>query len=259
MNQKLTRRSLLCAGLALPLFAGCGGGSGESSAGVLGGGNATRGTLSLSLSFSPTRAPKTLLRARAFGGNIPIGTHAVSVTVTNTSTGAKVADPKLITAPLSRPGPIPTTVHVDFANIPVGPVTVKAVAYPDQAGRGTPLATGSTTGQITAGATTNVLVPFTLTLVMLKASPTTVPVSSFAGTPSHTAQVTASVLDGSDKPLQLPIYWLSQDPGIAQVAFDPNNPGTATITGVALGNTIVTLVEPNSGMTATVQVATDPE
>jgi hypothetical protein len=253
MKNRLTRRGLLFAWLAAPLLGGCGGGSGPPALGSSADGGG-RGTLALTMNFQASRAAKPRAGTRAFGGFIPIGTRAVVVAVTNSTTGAALAPSQLIAAPLSGPGAIPTVVPVEFTGLPVGPVTVTATAYPDAAVQGVPIATGMASGHIVASSKTNLSVTFTLTLSKLTASPASVTVDPFTTGAIHTAQVTATVADASGRALVLPIYWLSQDPGVAQVTFDPDSPGTATITAVAEGRTVVTLVEPNSGMTAAVAV-----
>src|SRR5437867_1938404 len=100
MDQMVTRRGLLCAGLALPFFTGCGSGSGTPAAG--GGANTTggtRGTLTLTLNIPPARATGKPAKSRAFGGFIPLGTRAVQVSVKDSPTGNLLAPSQLITAP----------------------------------------------------------------------------------------------------------------------------------------------------------------
>jgi len=250
MDPIFTRRTLLCAGLTLPLFAGCGGGSGTAASNVAGG---TRGTVTLTLNMPPSRTPRTAAKTRAAGDFIPLGTRAVQVAITDATTGAAVAPSQLITAPFANTTS-PTIVTARFANVPVGSIRVQVTAFPDAAGQQTPLANGSATGQVNAGATTSLLVPLTLTLAKLSTSPDTVIVDPTVTSSNHTATITASALDGSNRTLNLPVYWLSMDPGVAQVTFDPANPTVATITGVSFGSATVVLVEPNSGMSATVDV-----
>ena len=255
MDRNVTRRRLLYAGLALPLFGGCGGGAGTVPAG--GGTDATntaRGTLALTMNFQASRAAGTPARTRDFNGFIPIGTRAVLVQVLDPNSGAEIAPSQLVAAPLSRAGLAPTVVSVQFASVRQGPVRVKATAYPDVAGKTNPVAVGTAAGQIAAGATTNLSVKFSLTLAKLSVTPVNIAVSDIAAQQNNSATVTAVVVDSANRALQMPIYWLSRDPGIAQVSFDTSNPNVAAIIGVAFGTTVVTVVEPNSGMTATVSV-----
>lgn len=250
MNSKLTRRALLGAGLALPLLGGCGGGAGGSNNAAS---NLTRGTLALTLTFPNSRAAKPSKPTRVFGGNLPVGARSVQVSVTDPATGAALAPAKLITAPVSA-NSLPGMTTVQFTSLPVGAVLVKAIVFPDAAAKQNPIATGSATGQIVASTTTTVNVTFTLTLAHFIVSKTRVDVSPSVTDQTHSVTVDAIVQDASSRALLYPIYWLSSDPGIAQVTFDPADPTVATISGVQEGTTVVTLVEPNSGMTATVDV-----
>lgn len=255
MDQKVTRRRLLYAGLALPLFGGCGGGSGSAATGTgADAGNGTRGTLALTMNFQASRAAGTPGRTRAFNGFIPIGTRAVLVQVFDPDSGAEIAPSQLVTAPLARAGLPAIVVSVQFMSLRVGPVRVRATAFPDAAGKKTPIASGSATGQIAASTTTNLAVNFSLTLAKLAATPANVSVSDISTQQSNIATVTATIVDSANRALQLPVFWLSRDPGIATVGFDVSNPTVATVTGIAFGATLITVVEPNSGMTATVNV-----
>jgi len=255
MDQKVTRRTLLGAGLALPLIAGCGSGSGTT-----GGTNNTtdsmRGTLSLTLNVPASRsAGKAAAKTRASGGFIPLGTHAIRVTVTDTATGASLAAPQVITDPFVQQTTAPTIINVSFANLPVGSVTVQAIAFPDALGQQTAIATGTGSAQINAGATVNVIIPLQLTLAKLSVTPISVDVTPGTTIPTgSSAPVTAMALDSANKPLLYPLTWLSQNPGIADVTFDPANPTAAIVHGIVDGQTVVTVIEPNSGMTASVDV-----
>jgi hypothetical protein len=180
------------------------------------------------------------------------------VSVVDAASGGAVVAPKLVPAPSDAGSLSPTTVNVQFSAIPVGSVMVKAVAYPDPAAKGNPLATGSASAQVTAGTVASATLVFALTVTTLTAAPTSIHIGPAAGS-TNSLPVMATVTDASNHALQLPIYWLSRDPDIAQVSFDPNAPTTATVTAVGLGSTIVTVVEPNSGLTATITVdSTNP-
>lgn len=252
MDPKLSRRGLLAAGLALPLFAGCGSGS-TGAGGTENAANGTRGTLNLTLNIPPARTAGTPAKSRAFGGYIPLGTQSVMVTVKTGATGTVLATALRVTDQSVGTNTSQGFLVLGFSDLPVGQVFVQAQALPDREGKLPPLATAEATTQITAGTTTNITMPLALTLTTFTVSPPVVTISPVQTAQNHTAILTATVRDAMNRDLQLPVYWVSENPGVAQVAFDPNNPTTATITGVSAGTTNVTVVEPNSGMTASVQ------
>jgi hypothetical protein len=237
-------------GLGIALNGGCGG-SGSGSASALT--DATRGALTLKVTFPPTRAVTAKQKTRAFAGNIPLGSRSIQVTLTNPTTGLQAAPPRLVAAPTTTSGTLPAQITIQYALLPPGPIRADATVFPDSTGEEHPLATGSVSGQILPQSTTRLTVNFTLTLAHFSVAPVRVILTPIPG-PGHTTTLTASATDESDRLLRYPLFWLSRDPGIANVTFDPNSPETATVTGVAEGATVITVVEPNSGMTATVDV-----
>ncbi|HLJ57507.1 MAG TPA: hypothetical protein VKT77_20890 [Chthonomonadaceae bacterium] len=242
MTTRMTRRTLLGAGLAIPLAAGCGSGG----AGAGGGG---RGALTLTLNLQAARAATQPARSRTAGGFIPLGTKAVSVSVTD-SAGALLAPTQLVTAPFTQQNQTPPIINVTFPNLPAGGVTVQASAFPDAAGQQPPIAAGSGSTTVPSGGTANLVVPVQLTLETLTVNPMQVGIAPGGGM----ANVTAQALDAQGRPLQYPLTWLSEDPGIASVSFNPANPTSATVNGVSEGSTNVTVIEPNSGTLASVTV-----
>ncbi len=279
MSVLLKRCAWLAVGAVLATaLPGCGGGSGTANNSS----DPTRGTLALTLTFPPqsnfaTRAAtKTQTRAAAkahtkatgTGTNpatgIPVGSATLKVTLTDPTTGAQLAAPRLVNGPLTS-GTLPSMVTINFPLVPVGPVRVSAQAYPDTNAAQNPLATGQADGTVAPLTTTTINVPLTVTAATVRALPTSIslllpppsmPLSDGTGgtTTPPTATITGSVLNSANQPVLFPLVYISNDPMIARVNYNPQNSGTATVTGLLPGNTTITVVEVNSGLMATVPV-----
>lgn len=226
---------------------GCGSGDASSQ------NDSTRGTLQLVFQFPASLSVSSKKTSRAFSGIIPLGTRSILVTLIDPLTKAQI-DQRLVTSPVDSTGALPPAVTVVFNSLPAGPIHVDAVAHPDAKGSQNPIGIGSADGQIFTSGFTNLNVTFALTFKSLQVTPDILSLTPLTTAANHSGAAHANVLDTADRPINLPVYWLSTDPTIATVSFDPNNPNAATITGIAEGMTTVIGVEPNSGITGTVHV-----
>ncbi len=228
----MKRYFALIASLGLALIGGCGGGDSPIN------------ILPVNQPALTTDSPQGTL------SNIPQGTKSVLLTVRNTLTGA-VVDSKLL--PVASVSGVASSLSAKFPALPTGTFQTTAVAFSDSAGTDNPIASGAITTQITVGKVTTLDVPLALTLSKVAVNTTVLNVSPYTNQ-THTATVTATLTDSQNRSLKYPVTWNSSHPEIATVAFDPNSPYVATVTGIAEGTSTVTLVEPNSGMTSVVAV-----
>ncbi|HLJ57506.1 MAG TPA: hypothetical protein VKT77_20885 [Chthonomonadaceae bacterium] len=256
----LTRRALIGAALAAPLLAGCGGGMATA-----------RGAVAISLRFasipanlkaisgkSVRKANRTNTKGRrltfsrvAYAGNIPVGSRAVTVNIVNPATGASLAPQRIVTAPVDATGVIKPLVTVEFAALPAGPIRVVVAAFPSEDATGFPLATGSVSGTVPAGQTTTLNALMILTITKLSISPVSVLLSAN----DESQQIVATAVNAAGQVLDLPLLYISSDPDIADVDENSADPRRAIIAiGNAHGTTQVTVVEPNSELTAVVRV-----
>lgn len=255
------RKCLAPGALALfvLLVAGCGGG-GSGVAPALSAADTSRGAASVSLQFAGAPAGRKAMltrqasgapgHTRAFAGNIPFGARSVRVTVTNPSTGAELAPPRIVISPSTIDGLKPL-VTVQYASLPVGPVRVDVAAFPNHDGSGNALATGSASGQVSALQTTTLSAPMVMTITRLTVNPTQIVLQLDS---SNTGTLTVTGVNASGQPLDLPYMFVSADPDIAEVMVSTQDNTTATILPRRPGTTQVTVYEPNSELTATARV-----
>ena len=246
----------LCAVLA----GGCGGGG---SAPAPASAAQSRGTVSVGLQFASLPKARAAVKGKTksaakpatrapYPGNIPVGTLSVQVTITNPSTGAALAPPRIVTAPADVNGVKPL-VTVQYAALPAGPVRVDVSAFPNDNATGNVLATGSATGQITALQTTTLSAPMALTIKSLTVSPNSI----ILGNDGGQANIVAKALDANGQPLDLPLQYISSDPDIADVQLGSDPTQATIISGVPTGTIQITVYEPNSELSATVSVTVE--
>jgi Tol biopolymer transport system component len=147
---------------------------------------------------------------------------------------------------LARPAGNATETTVNFQNVPAGSVTLHADAFPAADGSGIMQAGGSATVTVVAGQTAQVTVTMGSTIARVAITPPnpTVNVGS-------TTQLTMTAFNQADEiVLTSPskITWQSGTTANATVN------GTGNVTGVAVGNSVVTVTETESGKSATTTV-----
>ncbi len=248
--------------LCAMLSGGCGGGGGAAAPQFTA--DPTRGTVTVDLQFASAPAGRATVaskqksgqepRTRAgFAGNIPYGALSVRVNIVNPVTGAALAPERIVTAPATNSGLNPF-VLIQFAALPVGPVRIDIAAFPKLDATGNALATGSVGGQIAAGQSITLAAPMTLTVTRVTVNPTQLTLIVL-GTP---APIVAQALNASNQPLEFPLRYVSDDPDIADVSLSTQSPGQILVKAPkVIGQTQITVVEPNSGLSAIVQVRSD--
>lgn len=257
MGKRLLRGLIGAAAIGATLCGGCGGGG---SAGLQSGVShgETRGTVSVNLQFPGASAGPVDGKAAArdengpsaYAGNIPYGARSVRVSLTNPSTGAVLAPARIVTSPTGQNGVQPR-ITAQFAALSVGPVRVDVAAFPKIDGSGNAVATGSVSGQISAGQTTVLDAPMRLTIRTLTANPTQLSLQS----DGDSAQITVTALDASNQSLTVPIRFVATDPDILMVQQSSLDPAMALVSTTQIrGATRITVVEPNSGLEANVPV-----
>lgn len=269
MARKSTKTlAALAVGLTpgIVVLTGCGGGSGHSAI-TSPGQSSERGVLTLKVTFPKrnSRTTKTNSRrarvsrpvAPGYDGSIPQGTQSVKVTLVNPTTGAPLALPQIIQAPLDdetgEVGNVDSPQTVSFSNLAVGPVRVQVLAFPtllaDAAtgpGENNPIATGTADAQILANQTTTAQVLLHLTLDHIELTPKNTTLTVFQGQTS--AVLTAQAFDKNNAPLLYPFTFATSDSNVAlitpldahTVEVDANNAGTATITATEVNSHMMT-------------------
>jgi hypothetical protein len=271
MKIGIIRGLLACLALAAVCLVGCGGGGSSSQPGSSSTSlatDATHGALSFRIVFpkvtrsvnAPHPARRTA-HGRVVGtGLIPRGSHSVKITLTNPTTGVLLT-PERVVSDTQRPDGVEGSISVGFALLPVGPVMVDIKANPDIAASGNPLATGSATGQIIAFDTNTLDIGLELTISSLVLTPPTQTLHLFP-MPGQTGQVTGMALDANGQPLIYPLEYSVDNTEAATISAVSADFMQATIMPMfASTNPVtvnVTVSEPNSGMTATVQVIVAP-
>ncbi len=226
--------SIASAVASLALLGGCG--NGDSSIPVV---------------VPTVPPPQTSDSPQGTLSNIPIGTKSVRVTLRNSLTGSDVSS-KLLTVTASSNGMIPP-LSLSFPSLHVGTYQAVGVAYPDDAGTENPIAFGSISTQVALSQTVALNIPLALTLDKLAVAPGNVTLSPYSNQ-VKIATLTATLTDLQNRALKYPLTWFSSHTEIATVTVSGTTPATATITGISEGTTDVTVVEPNSGKSATVKV-----
>lgn len=219
----ITRRNaflyLATAGMAGALQ-GCGGGSSATASGS----DTGRATLTI-IWPEVTRL-------------IPVAAN--SITVSFSLNGAVAA-----TQTVARPA-TGTTSTVSFDSLPVGALTVTAIAYPTTTGSGVAQASASDTVTITAGQSTPVALTMASTINSVALTPAGPSVAVGATTTlTGTAYNTSNsiVLTSSST-----LTWASSNTSVATVS------STGVVTGVAAGSATITVTETESGKTAATTV-----
>jgi hypothetical protein len=199
---------------------------GANLAGLLGGCGSSHTTTAARAGGAVTvsvKWPATSARSRF----IPAAANSIVVIVeTNGS--------PTVTATVTRPQTTCT-----LTNVPVGTVSIKAAAYASTDGSGTALATGTVTGVVVANNQTTQAPTLTMltTITTVTVSPSAPTVAAGSGT-----TLTASATDAnSDVVLVAPAVWQwsSSSTSLATVTGSGTD-NTATVTGVAAGNPIIT-------------------
>ena len=258
-----------------PLVFGCGGGTSYNTAqGTVSGAN--RGALAMQINFPSGKAANNanslsgkagtrgLTRVPGFSnGNIPDGTQAVKVeVVTTTSPETSLGVPQIITAASAKTGSAVTgPITVQFTNLPVGKVRLRASAYPDIAAKLNAIAIGTSDVNITANATANTNVSLALTIDHIALTPTTVTLGFLSTENTRTVQATPMTAD--NRPLLMPLLITTDRPDAVTVSISGTQPpNTPAETVIGLLQTVnppattlpatatVTFSEPNSGKTA---------
>ncbi len=150
---------------------------------------------------------------------------------------------------LARPAGSATTSTVTFTNLPPGSATLTATAYPNADGTGTAQAQGAVGVTIVASQTASIGVTMNTTIDHLE----TAPVSPIV-TIGQPLQLTVTAKDAAGNVvLTTPgkVTWSSASLNIATID------NTGKVTGVAVGSSVLTVTETESGKTtqATVQVS----
>lgn len=255
---------LACLGLAACLLAGCGGGGGSASQNQLAT-DSTHGALSFRIVFptikrSVSSGVSTRVHTRVYDGSIPVGSHSVSIRLTNPTTGALLA-PVRVVNDTQRPDGVTGSISVGFGLLPAGPIKVDIATFPDLAAAGNVLATGTANGQIVALQTTTLDIGLTLTLATLTLTPPTQTIHTFQAPPMN-GQVMGTAKDANGKPLIYPLEYTVNITDILTVDTVSPDFMVATLRPLVSFQTptpvMVTVTEPNSGMTATVQVIVGP-
>lgn len=267
MNFRRTA-ALLAAQGATALVLGCGstgsstGAGGDSAAG-------RKGALMMNIQFPGTLTSNIASRGLfGYTGTIPVGTLAVKVSVLDSFNGTQT---RIVTAPVATsPGTtngntnggipglppggvssVPPAVTLTFASVPAGPVTVTAVAYPDAAAAQNPLANASGTGTIVPLQTTNLKIPFVLTLDHITINP---PALNVNFGPRIT--VTATAFNAQNQPVAFPLVFSVDQPSIINVS-GTNTPGQVTLARFRGGAANLVVTEVNSLMQKITPIA-DP-
>lgn len=171
---------------------------------------------------------------------IPTAAQSITIRLTGLSTITKTVD---------RPATGTNETTVSFPNLDVGSYTAIATAHPNAGGTGTAQATGTVNVTITANQTTTASLTMGTTIANIEVSPTsfTVPTTGI-GTLTATARDTSNavVLTGSTW------SWSSSDTSKATVAGTTTS---ASVTGLALGSSIITATETESGKSGNSEVS----
>ncbi len=264
-----------------PLVSGCGGGGGLAYNAGQGASNTvsgvSRGALAMQINFPSGKSAHNannlsvkagrsgLTRIPGFSnGNIPDGTQAVKVeVVTTTSPETSLGVPQIITSASAQTGGNVTgPVTVQFSNLPVGKVRLRASAYPDIAAKLNAIAIGTSDVVITANATANTNVSLALTIDHIALTPATVTLGFLSTDNTQTVQATPMTQD--NRPLQMPLLITTDRPDVVSVSISKTRPpNTPVETVIGLLQTVsptfatlpatatITFAEPNSGKTAT--------
>ena len=224
-NRVLIRLCLLLG--CLGLCHGCGGGSssgGSQSASSLG-----------SLQFAivwPTP-----------GRVIPAAAQSIVIQISGASQST-------LTKVIPRPPAGTNTSAVRFDALTPGVVNIIVTAFPNTDGTGVAQAQGGTTVAIIAGITTQVTIDPTSTVDHIDLSPS--PVMTI---PTHSVHLIASPQNSQNQLVLIAPsseVWTSTNTGIASVD------AAGVVTGIALGDAVVRVVDTESGHTASVDVHVVP-
>lgn len=208
---------------------------------------------------APSAKPKTRANGIPYNGEIPVGSHAVTIKLTDPASGDLLAPVRTVTS-ATRPDGVTGTIVVGFPLLRVGPVKVDVLAYPDPGAASNPLATGSTITEITANATAQSSVQMVLTFSKLVVTPRSQTLRRQQQTDPPTGMVDAQALDAQGKPLLYPLEYVSSNPTLVQITSVSDDFMHAMLTQTQfVEGTItiqITVMEPNSGATDTVDVTT---
>lgn len=215
-----TKCLLACVAIIVSLF-GCGGGATTAPA---------TGRLTLSVIWpKPTRL-------------IPYGAQSVRAVLTS---GQLTLGSQLI---VGGDGPPPSPSTVTFDNVPAGPVTLTASAYPKADGSGVAMATGAQPVTIVSGQTATVSVTMASTIDHVTLTP--VNPTIFLGAFSS---VTLNAFDAAGNMVLIPrpLNIVSSNPAIVSIVTGGN---PTTVKGIALGASILTVTDGDTGKTANTTV-----
>ena len=145
-------------------------------------------------------------------------------------------------------GPPANPTTVTFDNLPAGPVTLTTSAYPGQDGSGVAQATGAQSVSIVSGQTAQVTVTMASTIDHVAITPVN---PSITVGPFLLLTMTAFDAAGNIVLASLTANFVSADTGIVRVVTGGN---PSTVQGFAVGSSLVTVTERESGKTASTTV-----
>ena len=202
-------------GIVALLLAGCGG-AGSSPTGLI--------------------AIRVAWPAKAGGRVVPAAAQSVQVQLVQNATVTH-------TAILS-----PSSATTTFTEVPLGNVTVKAVAFPTAGATGTPMASGQTVQTVSAGSPVNVSLTMASTIDRLTISPSPI---TLALSGVFSRQITVTAYDVSNAV----VLTAPTDVSYAttnSLLFDVS--ATGLVRGLAVGSATVTATDASSGKSATASV-----
>lgn len=176
---------------------------------------------------------------------IPAASNSVEVTVLD-------LEVPIVRQVVDRP-PTGGFSTVTLGNLPVGELTVAAVAFPLTGAQGTPQAVGRAPLTIQAGKTTDLVLTLVSTIAQVAIDPPT-PTVAVGGTMVVNARAMTSAQAGGALVLVAPEKWAwkSENPAVATVLA---HGAQATVTGVSPGTAKIIATDTESGVSGWVEVS----